>query len=329
MTKEERFNLIWIDVSGLNYNFEKGDQVKAWLEGDIKESYPAQAEAKKVKVIDKLVSKVEEEKEGKALKYKTFKELPQNLEEPIEHVKELRGFGIIKRTENETIIYIGSGQKSTGGYDITVESVRRLKDIIRIEVLEKTPGSNENVTQVITYPHAVIKVFEAISNIEVVNDQGDKFENINDESLEADYYEGKNDKLNWQEYKNSRFNYSIKFPTDWSKGKEAQNGDGITLFPENEEIDMRVYASNYLEGVSDPYKNAKKRGFKKSTISLNGGKEAELITGREDEKVYFEMLYLTDEIEYHFIARTPKDFFKKEESKLKQVVKSFKVKGEV
>lgn len=189
LAKKRALDLIWVDTSNLKRSFETGNQVKVWLKGDIKESYPAQAEAKKIKIIDKSPPQAEEEKQGQALKYKIFKELPDDLKEPIGYIKELRGFGIVNRNEKETIIYIGSGKQSTGGYGISVESVRKLKDITRIEVSETTPRPDENVTQVITYPYIVIKVFEAVGNIEVVNDQGDKFENINDESLEADYYE--------------------------------------------------------------------------------------------------------------------------------------------
>ncbi|WP_255361624.1 MULTISPECIES: protease complex subunit PrcB family protein [unclassified Candidatus Frackibacter] len=115
----------------------------------------------------------------------------ESLKEPIGYIKKLRGFGIVKRTEDETIIYIGSGQKPTGGYNITVESVRKIEGVTKIEVFEKGPGPDESVTQAITSPYVVIKVFKSVSNIEAINNQGDKFKDINDESSEADYFERK------------------------------------------------------------------------------------------------------------------------------------------
>ncbi|RSK26501.1 DUF3221 domain-containing protein [Bacillus sp. HMF5848] len=47
----EGLNLISISVE-TSQNYRKGDKVKVWIDGPIAESYPAQAKAKKVELLD-------------------------------------------------------------------------------------------------------------------------------------------------------------------------------------------------------------------------------------------------------------------------------------
>jgi hypothetical protein len=126
---------------------------------------------------------------GEQLNFVVLEDLPADIEEAVGYVGKLRGFGVLKREGEESYIYIGSGERSTGGYDIAVEDVRRIDDLTRIKVNETSPDPDDPVTTALTYPKVVIKVDNATMNVEVINDEGDRFENINDERSESDYYE--------------------------------------------------------------------------------------------------------------------------------------------
>lgn len=61
------------------------------------------------------------------------------------------------------------------------------------------------------------------------------------------------DTIEFKEYTNARYGFSIDFPAEWTAGEESDNGDGKILYVGNPDVDIRVYASNYLESISDPY----------------------------------------------------------------------------
>ena len=129
--------------------------------------------------------------EGEELEFEVIQNIPEELENPVAFVKELEGFGLIKRDGNESIIYIGLGEKPTGGYGIDVESVKKVDGTTKIEIKEISPEPDQLVTQALTYPKTLIRVFDAGDEIKVVNQNGVELEDINDESKEADYIENK------------------------------------------------------------------------------------------------------------------------------------------
>ncbi len=129
--------------------------------------------------------------EGEELEFEVIEDIPEELENPVAFVKELEGFGLIKRDGNESIIYIGLGEKPTGGYGIDVESVKKVDGTTKIEITEISPEPDQLVTQALTYPKTLIRVFDAGDEIKVVNQVGEELEDINDETKEADYIENK------------------------------------------------------------------------------------------------------------------------------------------
>ncbi|MCK8824056.1 protease complex subunit PrcB family protein [Fuchsiella alkaliacetigena] len=128
------------------------------------------------------------------LEFEVIEKLPEDLKKAIGFVGELRGFGVIRSTDNESIIYIGVGEKPTGGYGIEVESVKEVDGLTKIKVVETSPAADQLVTQAITYPRVVIKVKDITDDIQVINEQGEVFEDINDETKEAEYIDSKTGK---------------------------------------------------------------------------------------------------------------------------------------
>jgi hypothetical protein len=131
------------------------------------------------------------------------------------------------------------------------------------------------------------------------------------------------DNQDWRSYVNARYNFTIQFPPSWPEGVESDNGDGIQLFVENPDSDIRVYAAHVIEGISEPYGRANQPGFQQQRIQLNSGREATLIIGDTNGRVHYEMVIVADNIEYHFYANVTAQFYQSNESTLQAIVKSF------
>lgn len=132
--------------------------------------------------------------------------------------------------------------------------------------------------------------------------------------------------ITWKEYINDRFNFSIEYPETWVYN-EAENGDGITFFEEDEDKDIRVYGANYIESVSRPYENENKKDLKRSKINLDSGINASIISGEIEEEYHYEMVYIQDKIEYHFISKTSIDYYNNNKKLIDKMVNSFNVKA--
>ncbi|MCW2119964.1 protease complex subunit PrcB family protein [Flavobacterium sp. 7A] len=60
--------------------------------------------------------------------------------------------------QNSNFLILNMGEKATDGYKIGVEKFQQTKDSIIITVKETEPGSDDMVTQGITYPYCVLKI---------------------------------------------------------------------------------------------------------------------------------------------------------------------------
>lgn len=129
----------------------------------------------------------------------------------------------------------------------------------------------------------------------------------------------------YKEYVNDRFNFSIAIPENWPVGNQSQNMDGIVLFEDDEAIDIRIYGANYMEDISEPYKNGEKEGFTKEEMVLDDGEKAIIIKGQENDMIHYEMVRVYNDIEYHFVAKVPEEFFNENRDVLRKLAKSFKV----
>ncbi len=120
------------------------------------------------------------------LSYQTIdKNYSEDVATSAQHVRKLRGYGIIKETSDSYIVYIGLGEKPTGGYSVLIDScVNLVNDTTKIIIKENAPGKGVVTTQAITYPYILVKIDKTNSNIDVETLDGEKLEDINDESNE-------------------------------------------------------------------------------------------------------------------------------------------------
>ncbi|MCC5911254.1 MAG: protease complex subunit PrcB family protein [Clostridiaceae bacterium] len=107
--------------------------------------------------------------------------LSPELEEGLGYIQEHRGFGIVKEEGDDIIVFIGSGEKPTAGYDLYMNSIEKTTDSIAITIGETKPEEGSVVAQVLTYPVKLIRITTDIRNITVETESGEVLENINQE----------------------------------------------------------------------------------------------------------------------------------------------------
>lgn len=160
-------------------DLNEGMEAGVIFSGPVAESYPVQAYASCIS--DKKPDDLVTDKETAVY------EIITEEEESLQYIKHHRGFGIIREDEYFYYIFIGAGEKNTGGYDIFVIDAIKTTDAVYITVQETSPGKDDMVIQVITYPHQIIRINKSLGrDIIVISDSGELFEDINDETKEDD-----------------------------------------------------------------------------------------------------------------------------------------------
>ena len=76
----------------------------------------------------------------------------------LQNDKKLKGKISTDDLQQSNFVILNMGQKPTGGYAITVESVTETDENIVIKVKEINPDSGAMLTQSITYPYTVVKI---------------------------------------------------------------------------------------------------------------------------------------------------------------------------
>lgn len=72
--------------------------------------------------------------------------------------EKLKGKISTNDVQQSNFVVLNMGEKPTGGYAITVESVIETENNIVIKVKEITPNPGAMLTQSITYPYSVVKI---------------------------------------------------------------------------------------------------------------------------------------------------------------------------
>jgi hypothetical protein len=90
------------------------------------------------------------------------------MQSKIESIREQRGYALLQNEANESILFIGSGQKPTGGYTISVNAVKNVEGTTQVFVEETSPRVDEAVTQAITYPVTIIKPNNLREDLQII-----------------------------------------------------------------------------------------------------------------------------------------------------------------
>lgn len=99
----------------------------------------------------------------------------------IEPIKNKRGFKIIKEDNNYTYIFIGLGEKMTGGYSVKVNGVEDIEGSTNILIQETSPAKDAIVMQAINYPYSVVRIDKNTApkfNIIIENKKAEKISEL-------------------------------------------------------------------------------------------------------------------------------------------------------
>lgn len=117
-----------------------------------------------------------------------------------------------------------------------------------------------------------------------------------------------------------RYGFNIQYPEEWISGVESDNSDGKRLYIGNPNVDIVVYASHHIEGISGFNSN----DLQHQRVKLESGIEASMYVGVQENMHVLQVYYLsTNGIEYHFSAIVDSDFYNENEKKLIETALSF------
>jgi len=101
--------------------------------------------------------------------------IPQELNMKLENLKQSRGYFILEKPDNTLYLFIGLGEKNTGGFSLSVKAIEEIEGTNTVLVEEKEPGPNDMVIQAITYPYIIVKMKNITSNFVVKSRTGEEF----------------------------------------------------------------------------------------------------------------------------------------------------------
>ncbi len=125
----------------------------------------------------------------------------------------------------------------------------------------------------------------------------------------------------WKKYNNTRFGFSVEYPTEWEEGADPQNGDGLNLFTGDPDIDIRVYARFNL--FDDPCAESDNEKSTPQRLILKTETEEELYIVKRNGIVEYCMSIVDSGIDYRFSANITNEFFDKNKLILIKLIKSF------
>jgi hypothetical protein len=113
--------------------------------------------------------------------------LPKKIAETLEHLKRQRGYFVFNPkdyvTGNYLYVLISAGEKPTGGYSINIDSLTLQNNTLKVVIKEQEPDARDGVIQVITYPLVVVKMYDLIEGIYVIDEDNKEFKEITTENL--------------------------------------------------------------------------------------------------------------------------------------------------
>lgn len=104
--------------------------------------------------------------------YQVMKTIPDSIRSSVESLKKDRGYAFF---EKEQLLVIFMGQRSTGGYSISLKTIQSQGDSLSIETYEKSPDPGAIVTQVLTYPLLILQLDRNYSSFQISDQQGKSY----------------------------------------------------------------------------------------------------------------------------------------------------------
>lgn len=97
--------------------------------------------------------------------------LSEQIRTEIESLKLVRGYMYWLQDDGSYLIFISSGEKTTGGYGIEVTSIEDNEGKTNISVVETSPAEDAMMIQVISYPYVVIQASQITDQFYIYNQE--------------------------------------------------------------------------------------------------------------------------------------------------------------
>lgn len=171
------------------------------------------------------VPEEEEVKEMTDVKFEILEleDLDEDMQEEVEEL--IKEEGLVVLDEENSIVLISVGERPTGGYAV-VPVVKKQQDEILVGVFENKPSEDDVVTEAISYPYVIIKVYDDVSNITLVQPQEENAEEINGE--DADTPSATGGVMDGLVRTGKSVGVSESFSVGQSQGNDTDNSQGIS-----------------------------------------------------------------------------------------------------
>lgn len=110
---------------------------------------------------------------GQTVKHQILPMIPESLKSTVEALKKGRGYFYF---QNEKILVIFMGERSTGGYSISLSQISAQGSALSVIVAEKSPKPGDIVTQAFTYPMLILQLEDTYDSFHITNTNGEVFE---------------------------------------------------------------------------------------------------------------------------------------------------------
>ena len=119
----------------------------------------------------------------------------------------------------------------------------------------------------------------------------------------------------WSTYTNSRFGFTVDYPSKWELGKESDNGDGVQITYEDEAT-VLAYASLYNEEVAPDLSQSE-------PTTLDNDRDANLFITKDNNTMNKRVVFILDDrIQYNLDITVSTAYYEANQDQVDQMIAS-------
>lgn len=254
-----------------------------------------------------------------------------NVEEAVKNEKWdealLKGNKLLKEKDlasslkKEVEQYIQTAEAGKKKLQLVTEKIEKIKTLVNEKNYVEAQKLINELKQDQILKEVDQRYSEEVGNIELAVNEEIKKQKAAEEAVAKEKArveaEKKKNEITWSSYYNERFGFTIKYPKGWILGPEPTNGDGRSLYKEND-AEIIVYGTNYMEEFKPDLS-----GYEK--LKTSAGQDAYLQVTKEGAVVEFNGVISNGTIEFHLAGTMSKEFYQTNGDILKQMLLTVKI----
>lgn len=216
---------------------------------------------------------------------------------------------------------IKTAKNGTERNQAILQRVETIKTLINDENYAEAQKLISGLKQDETIKTAFARFSEEVNKLELAVNEGLKQQQkgTNEEKTTAAVTtqvqakeEQKKNQTNWETYHNERFGYTVKYPKGWVLGPEPTNGDGRSLYHDNN-TEITVFASYFMEETNPDLSSYEK-------LTTHSGKDAYLSINKEGSMIDFNGVVTDGTMIFQLGGYMSEEFYKKNAAILKEML---------